>query len=525
MNQMWKRMGALVMCTGLAVSTAACGGGNSSSGTTSSDSGTASAADSGEASADNSGGETFDEEPYEIVIENMTLGQTMNDLDAVAEAVSEITLPAINCTVKIVNIHIADHATRMSLMAAGGEKMDLITTGRTVPLSQLVSDGVIIPIDDLLEQYGPTLVEKTAKIIDGNKINGEIYSVPADLYPGSDLGFVYNADLAEELDIEIPENPTWDFLTEIAPVLKERGVYLTSQRQGAASSQMLNIMYPQITNMFGTNYMYGVIDDVDNNTKIINLFDTDYYLNYCLEMRKWCENGWIPEDSIVNGQDNAVLLNAGQAFLTWTGVNPSEKALQTNTYAFKIGMFSMAETQITTDRVQEVGWGIPITCERPDKAMEFLNFMYENADVANLLMNGLEGKEYEKVSEHIITYPEGVDASNIGYSRNFSIFGDTMMTYQWAPTTEDFYQELQEYYNSKEVSPLFGYSFDASPVSTQVSAVSNVIAEYMPSLECGVVEDVEASVEEFRAALNSAGIDKIIAENQRQLDEWLAANQ
>ena len=72
---------------------------------------------------------------------------------------------------------------------------------------------------------------------------------------------------------------------------------------------------------------------------------------------------------------------------------------------------------------------------------------------------------------------------------------------------------------------MFGYSFDASPVSTQVSAVSTVIAEYMPSLECGVVEDVEASVEEFRAALNSAGIDKIIAENQRQLDEWLAANQ
>ena len=36
------------------------------------------------------------------------------------------------------------------------------------------------------------------------------------------------------------------------------------------------------------------------------------------------------------------------------------------------------------------------TSQNSEKAMEFLNLMYSNAEISNLLMNGIEGKEYEK---------------------------------------------------------------------------------------------------------------------------------
>jgi len=36
--------------------------------------------------------------------------------------------------------------------------------------------------------------------------------------------------------------------------------------------------------------------------------------------------------------------------------------------------------------------------------------------------------------------------------------------------------------------------------------------------------DVDSVLPEFRQALKDAGIDKVIAEKQRQLDEWLAGN-
>ena len=37
--------------------------------------------------------------------------------------------------------------------------------------------------------------------------------------------------------------------------------------------------------------------------------------------------------------------------------------------------------------------------------------------------------------------------------------------------------------------------------------------------------DIETTLPEFQEQLKSAGIDEIIAEKQRQLDEWLASKE
>lgn len=81
--------------------------------------------------------------PCEIVIEHLTLGDTpMPDLSAVEKAVSQITLSRIGCTVKIENIPISDHATRISLMSAQNDQLDIINTGRTVSLAEMAADGI-----------------------------------------------------------------------------------------------------------------------------------------------------------------------------------------------------------------------------------------------------------------------------------------------------------------------------------------------------------------------------------------------
>ena len=71
----------------------------------------------------------------------------------------------------------------------------------------------------------------------------------------------------------------------------------------------------------------------------------------------------------------------------------------------------------------------------------------------------------------------------------------------------------------------FGYSFDPSPVSGEVLAVTEVTSNYRPVLECGLADDVDAALDEFNRQLDEAGIDRIIEENQRQLDEWLALSE
>ena len=52
--------------------------------------------------------------------------------------------------------------------------------------------------------------------------------------------------------------------------------------------------------------------------------------------------------------------------------------------------------------------------------------------------------------------------------------------------------------------------------------MNNVLNEYRAGLEFGVL-DPDTALPEFLSKLETAGIDKIIAEKQSQLDAWLAS--
>ena len=70
-------------------------------------------------------------------------------------------------------------------------------------------------------------------------------------------------------------------------------------------------------------------------------------------------------------------------------------------------------------------------------------------------------------------------------------------------------------------SPAIGYSFNSEPIAAELAAVQTVIAQYAPSLNAGAL-DPEKALPEFISALKDAGIDEVIAENQKQFDEYLA---
>ncbi len=75
--------------------------------------------------------------------------------------------------------------------------------------------------------------------------------------------------------------------------------------------------------------------------------------------------------------------------------------------------------------------------------------------------------------------------------------------------------------NNSEISPYLGFALDTTTVQNEITAVSNVIAEYKFALEYGTI-DPSTELPKFIERLNESGAQKIIDEAQRQLDEWLA---
>ena len=71
-----------------------------------------------------------------------------------------------------------------------------------------------------------------------------------------------------------------------------------------------------------------------------------------------------------------------------------------------------------------------------------------------------------------------------------------------------------------------GFSFNTENVVNEVAACTNIVMQYQSDIATGKLnsqEDVEAYVNEFREQLKANGVDTIVAEVQRQIDEWMAA--
>ena len=64
-----------------------------------------------------------------------------------------------------------------------------------------------------------------------------------------------------------------------------------------------------------------------------------------------------------------------------------------------------------------------------------------------------------------------------------------------------------------------GFMFDKTNVETEISSCKNVVQAYYKQLFTGAVE-VAPTIEAFKKELVGAGVDELIAEMQRQYDEW-----
>lgn len=100
-------------------------------------------------------------------------------------------------------------------------------------------------------------------------------------------------------------------------------------------------------------------------------------------------------------------------------------------------------------------------------------------------------------------------------------FGNQLISKIWETDDPDVYERLEEYNENALKSKALGFVWNMEPVKNEIAAVNNVKEKYFTALECGSV-DPETTVPQFIEELKAAGIDTIVAEKQRQLDEWAA---
>lgn len=462
------------------------------------------------------------EEPYEVAIQVVVLPGVMVDAEAaMEEACNALTLPAINCTVDLQFVWISEVAQTTSLAIAGDEKIDLVHVATVSPLSSMVGADMLYDLntDNLLQTRGAAIVELMADTLESGYVNGQQLAVPAKEYGATTKGFYYNKTELDKFGVTVPEKMTLDEFYELLYTIKDCGTKMMPFYQGTG---LLNYLYwLKGYDGFGTECSYGAIMNAAESTTVENFYKTEDFKNYCLKAIQLRKDGILTKDS-TDQTSASEYFNADQLVVVVGDLTPSLEANYTAQAAARgveLGYCYMTPATVTTASVTEYMWGIASNCKRPDKAMDLLNMIYADGELANIIKYGIEGTHYEKVAENII-------APNGSYMAQFYEAGDVNKMYIQAPNDESFIDRWAEFQSSATVSPILGYMFNDADYQTESSVITTVINQYLGSLQNGMYEsedEVLAAIDEFNAALEAAGINDVIAGNQAQLDAFLAS--
>ena len=522
-----KRIVSLMLALGLMIgSLAACGGNDANKADNSTKNDSSTSDNNGDGNTDTAAGEgisseiDMNEEPYTVAIQVVTMpGVQMDDEEAIESAINEITVPAINAKIDIQYIWISEIANTTSMAIASDEKIDLVHVATVSPLSSMVGSEMLYDMnqDNLLQNRGKALVDLFGDLISTGEVNGQQLAIPAQTFNSNAKGIYYNKTLTDEAGVTVPENGNLDDLEKVLYEFHEKNPDVMGWFAGNGTNIYLYWMMNY--NGFGTSCSYGAVMDSEKPT-VENFYATDAFKDYCLRMYKWRQDGILQKDA-TDTNAAQTYLEAHSLLCTPSNINQTLKAQYAAAYDFEVGWMQMSDYEISNSTTTEFMWGIASNSERPDKAMDMLNFLYSNADVANLLTYGIEGTDYE--------FEDGSDKviiTNGHHSIPFLCVGNTKEMYIQSPNTEDFVELRQAEEDKGKITDLTDYMFDDSDFQTESAVITSTINEYLPGLQngmCGSEEETLATIDEFNAKLESAGINDVIAANQEQLDAHIAA--
>ena len=149
-----------------------------------------------------------------------------------------------------------------------------------------------------------------------------------------------------------------------------------------------------------------------------------------------------------------------------------------------------------------------------------LNEFYSDKTVNNLAAYGIEGKHWEAVGDE---YYRVIDESGYGVDANCNWGWNNQNLkrkeyIEKRTALDDKVEALQEAWKKNVMEPTIydGFNFDPTPVSTQFAAVEAALGNYYEPLVNGLVDDVDKTIAEMKAALESAGIRDIQKELEKQ---------
>lgn len=438
---------------------------------------------------------------------------------------------------------------QFNLIVASGELPDLIEySWLSYPggPEKAISDGNIIPLNDVMAKYSPNLsaylaenprMDKMVKTDEGNYYLYPFIRGDEELLPT--IGLMLRKDWLEDLSLEVPTTID-EWYTVLTKFKTEKGA--TAPFSFEWGMESLNAENP-------FTYAYGAKKDfyVGEDGKIHFGAVEEGFKNYLATFNKWYAEGLIDQDiatvkldqlsaKMTNGSSGASIGWAGSRMGVWINAaiaNDPNYMLTAAPYPTLNKGDKPKMGQIENPYSNAGGVAITTKCKDVELAARFLDFAYSEA--GHMLFNfGVEGESYTMINGYP-TYTENVLHHPDGWPIAQSLAAYIRGNYN-GPFVQD-KRYLEQYYLVDEQKQAFrtwmqtdAAKYKVPPItpttdeSREYATIMNEINTYREEMVLKFVFGIESldKFDEYVKTMNNMGLERAVEIQNAALERYNA---
>ena len=457
-----------------------------------------------------------------------------------------------NTTVEFIDVSFDEYSEKFSQVLASGEGVDLAWTGWLINKPQNIADGNLMPLDDLLAEYGQGIVDTLGEEvveIHRNAADGKLYYLPSwQGLCGERRGWLVVTEIAELAgdtwieDTEAALNKwrnNYSGIEDFQAVLDQATKYLAAAKEAGKLGAGINTgrafgwsMYNGMYSFLGVGGAEIGITYCDGTFTVKDGVASEHYKLYAKTMADWYKEGYIRSD--IMSVDTSTLTTPKNGEITdTTYVFSCDPYLTEADQEAAIADAGMDMTYLPIEENAylilggDTSYAIPYCADEPERAMMVLNAIYSQPDLYNTLIYGIEGEDYTKNADGTITtsYVGASPTADDSYGIQRWIIGSCKNALINNGTDPNYYADLEALEETARVNPFLNFTFDRTNVEGICASILNVYYEYGPQLDNGVAGDNwEELYNNYMAARKDAGIEELVTEFQNQLNAYIEAN-
>lgn len=433
---------------------------------------------------------------------------------------NELLKQELNTKLEFYYTNWSDEGKKYPLLLASGEEIDIMVVNTSFATE--VAKGGYAPLNDLLPKHAPkiwssfsknewniaTYEEKISGVLKLPQLNRSGYVFREDLRQKyglpeikdvNGLEKLWEAVLKNEKDMVPYGNGTQDKLFLPATLFGELGYALATEIRSIKAGLTLNTKDPQNKLLFTS--------EIPQAKEVYS------------KIKAWADKGYWSKNAYSNkvaGRDMVKNGAAASAPSNVINANSFVTELKSKGSSFVLGWIPQVSRK-TAKPEPSVGAVIPRSSKNQERALMVLEKLYFEQKYMDLSNYGILNKHYSLTSDGKVKALPAASEFDEGVQSGWKNF-DLLRGYEGGiPAFEYTIKKSSEW--TMDYKPSL-FVLNSDPFKTELAALGSVNTQYQDPLLYGLV-DVEKGLSELLSKQKAAGSEKVKAETQKQLDDFM----